>query len=175
MCGSGRRRLAGRPRFAGLPTTARVSRFATSSRRTPQFDKTRTALTVWLHACCLFATEKHGISVQHLQRTPEIRSYHTALAMLHRLRSALVPRGRDRLAGAVEVAVDETFIGGDEQGLRGGRQRGKKVLSGIAVEVREPNGIGRILSAALQRRQATAPRRDVPAVPGVPAPPGEHE
>ena len=55
--------------------------------------------------------------------------------------NALVRPGRDRLAGLVEV--DETFIGGEESGLRGGRARGKKVLTGIAVEVREPTGLGR--------------------------------
>jgi transposase-like protein len=118
------------------------------------FDKTRTPLTVWFHACWLFATAKDGISAQHLQRTLEIGSYHTAWAMLHRLRSALVRPGRDRLAGAVEV--DETFIGGEEQGLRGGRQRGKKVLTGIAVEVREPKGIGRCRMAALADASASA-------------------
>jgi len=41
------------------------------------------------------------------------------------------------------VEADETFIGGDEPGLRGGRARGKKVLTGIAVEVGAPKGIGR--------------------------------
>src|SRR5712691_11276314 len=65
----------------------------------------------------------------------------TAWAMLHRLRSVLVRPGRELLAGTVEV--DETFIGGEEPGLRGGRQRGKKNLVGIAVEVAEPRGIGR--------------------------------
>jgi transposase-like protein len=105
------------------------------------FDKTRTPLTVWFHACWLFATAKDGISAQHLQRALEIGSSQTAWAMLGRLRSVLVRPGRDRLAGTVEV--DETYIGGDEPGLRGGRQRGKKVLTAIAVEVREPRGIGR--------------------------------
>ena len=111
------------------------------------FDKTRTPLTVWFHACWLFATAKDGISAQHLQRVLEIGSYQTAWAMLHRLRSALVRPGRDRLSGTVEV--DETYIGGEEPGLRGGRQRGKKVLTGIAVEVREPKGIGRCRMAPL--------------------------
>ena len=60
-------------------------------------------------------------------------------AMLHRLRSVLVRRGRDRLAGMVEV--DETYIGGEQPGLAGGRARGKKVLTGIPV--REPKGLGR--------------------------------
>ena len=104
------------------------------------FDKTRTPLTVWFHACWLFATAKDGISAQHLQRALEIGSYQTAWAMLGRLRSVLVRPGRDRLAGTVEV--DETYIGGEQPGLRGGRQRGKKVLTAIAVEVREPRGIG---------------------------------
>ena len=67
--------------------------------------------------------------------------------MLGPLRSMLVRPGRDRLAGTVEV--DETYIGGEEPGLRGGRARGKKVLTGIAVEVKEPKGIGRCRMALL--------------------------
>jgi len=120
------------------------------------FDKTRTPLTVWFHACWLFATAKDGISAQHLQRALEIGSYHTAWAMLHRLRSALVRPGRDRLAGTVEV--DETFIGGEEHGLRGGRQPGKKVLTGIAVEISEPKGIGRCRMAVLADASAASLR-----------------
>jgi transposase-like protein len=105
------------------------------------FDRTRTPLTVWFAACWLFATGKDGISALSLKRTLEIGSYQTAWAMLHRLRSVLVRPGRDRLAGVVEV--DETYIGGLEGGLPGGRARGKKVLTGIAVEVRESGGFGR--------------------------------
>jgi transposase-like protein len=105
------------------------------------FDKTRTPLTVWFTACWLFATGKDGISAQSLKRTLEIGSYQTAWAMLHRLRSVLVWPGRERLSGVVEV--DETFIGGDEPGLRGGRARGKKALVVVAVEVKQPRGYGR--------------------------------
>ena len=111
------------------------------------FDRTRTPLTVWFTACWLFATQKDGISALSLQRSLEIGSYQTAWAMLGRLRSVLVRPGRDRLAGTVEV--DETYIGGEEPGLRGGRARGKKVLTGIAVEVSEPKGIGRCRMALL--------------------------
>lgn len=105
------------------------------------FDKTRTPLTVWFTAAWLLATQKDGVSAQSLQRALEISSYQTAWAMLHRLRSVLVRPGRERLAGRVEV--DETFIGGEEPGLRGGRQRGKKTLVGVVVEVHEPRGFGR--------------------------------
>ncbi|MHB8190966.1 MAG: transposase, partial [Ferrimicrobium sp.] len=54
---------------------------------------------------------------------------------------------RNRLTGTVEV--DETYFGGEEPGLRGGRQKGKKVLVGIAVERREPKGFGRCRMAIL--------------------------
>ena len=105
------------------------------------FHKTRTPLTVWFTACWLFATQKDGISALSLKRSLEIGSYQTAWAMLHRLRWVLVRPGRERLAGDVEV--DETYIGGEEPGLRGGRQKGKKVLVGVAVERKEPKGFGR--------------------------------
>lgn len=118
------------------------------------FDKTRTPLTVWFLACWLFATQKDGVSAQSLQRTLEIGSYQTAWAMLHRLRSVLVRPGRDRLTGTVEV--DETFIGGEEPGLRGGRARGKKSLVGVAVEVKEPTGLGRCRMAILTDASAAS-------------------
>ncbi len=46
------------------------------------FDRTRTPLTVWFHACWVFATQKDGISSQSLQRALEIGSYPTAWALL---------------------------------------------------------------------------------------------
>jgi transposase-like protein len=118
------------------------------------FDRTRTPLTVWFTACWLFATQKDGLSALSLKRALEIGSYQTAWAMLHRLRSVLVRPGRERLAGTVEV--DETYIGGEEAGLRGGRARGKKVLTGIAVEVREPKRIGRCRMAILADASAAS-------------------
>jgi ISXO2-like transposase domain len=63
------------------------------------------------------------------------------------LRSVLVRPGRDQPVGTVEV--DETLIGGEEPGLPSGRARGKKVLTGIAVEARQQKGIGRCRMALL--------------------------
>ena len=111
------------------------------------FDRTRTPLTVWFTTCWLFATQKDGVSALSLQRSLEIGSYQTAWAMLHRLRSVLVRPGRERLTGTVEV--DETFIGGEEPGLHGGRQKGKKSLVGVAVERKHPKGFGRCRMAPL--------------------------
>ena len=76
-----------------------------------------------------------------LERTLEIGSYQTVWAMLHRLRSVLIRPDRERLSGRVEV--DETYIGGQEPGLSGGRAQGKKVLTGIAVGILDPKGFGR--------------------------------
>jgi transposase-like protein len=106
------------------------------------FDRRRTPLTVWFTACWMFAAQKDGISALSLQRALEIGSYPTAWAMLHRLRSVLVRPGRDRLTGTVEAG--ETYIGGEEPGLRGGRAKGKKSLVGIAVELHQPRGYGRV-------------------------------
>ena len=118
------------------------------------FDRTRTPLTVWFSACWLFASQKNGVSALSLQRALEIGSYQTAWAMLHRLRSVLVRPGRERLTGTVEV--DETFIGGEEPGLRGGRAKGKKSLVGVAVEVTEPKGLGRCRMAILPDASAAS-------------------
>jgi len=84
------------------------------------FDRTRTPLTVWFSVCWHFATGKDGISALSLKRTLEIGSYQTVWAILHRLRSVLIRPDRERLCGKVEV--DETYIGGRESGLLGGRK-----------------------------------------------------
>ena len=118
------------------------------------FDRRRTPLTVWFTACWMFAPQKDGVSALSLQRSLEIGSYPTAWAMLHRLRSVLVRPGRDRLTGTVEV--DETYIGGEEPGLRGGRAQGKKSLVGVAVEVKQPRGYGRCRMAILADASAAS-------------------
>jgi len=96
---------------------------------------------VWFQVCWEFATAKDGISALALKRTLQIGSYQTAWAMLHRLRSVLIRPGRELLSGQVEV--DETYIGGEEAGLAGGRAKGKKALVAVAVEVVSPKGFGR--------------------------------
>src|ERR1039458_5682256 len=88
-----------------------------------------------------FAVGKDGVSALSLKRTLEIGSYQTVWAILHRLRSVLIRPERERLCGKVEV--DETYIGGKESGLSGGRAKGKKILTCIAIEILEPKGFGR--------------------------------
>ncbi len=121
------------------------------------FDRHRSPLTVWFNACWMFASQKDGLSALSLQRSLDIGSYQTAWAMLHRLRAVLVRPGRERLSGIVEV--DETYMGGVEPGLRGGRAKGKKALVAIAVERKEPKGFGRCRMAPIEDFSADTLRR----------------
>ncbi|MCJ7603396.1 MAG: IS1595 family transposase, partial [Desulfobulbaceae bacterium] len=68
-------------------------------------------------------------------------SYRTAWSMLQRYRVSMVRSEREHLSGAVEI--DETLVGGVEQGGKRGRGTSKSIVV-IAVEVKEPKGFGRI-------------------------------
>jgi ISXO2 transposase-like protein len=102
---------------------------------------TRTPLRTWFWAAYLVATHHPGISAKQLQRQLGLSRYETTWLILHKLRRAMMAPEREPLTP--EVEVDEFFLGGWEEGLRGGRQRGKKVLVGIAIEVRG-GGSGRV-------------------------------
>src|SRR5207249_3544876 len=79
-------------------------------------------------------THTPGMSALQLQRQLGIGRYETAWTMLQKLRRAMVRPDRELLHEKVEV--DETYVGGPEPGLRGGRELGEKVLVVGAVEVR---------------------------------------
>src|SRR5213593_933344 len=95
--------------------------------------RTRLPLTVWFWAAYLVTTHTPGLSAVQLQRQLEI-SYETAWALLHKLRRARVNPEREALKDQVEV--DETYLGGHEAGMKGGRQLLEKALIVGAVEVR---------------------------------------
>lgn len=101
---------------------------------------TRTPLTPWFWAAYSMTTATPGVSAVRLQRQLGIDRDETAWVMLHQLRRAMVDPERRPLAEAVEV--DECFVGGPEDGRRGGRQRGLEALVVVAVEVRG-TGTGR--------------------------------
>ena len=107
------------------------------------FDKTRTPLGSWFAAVWYVTSQKHGVSALGLQRALGLGSYQTAWTMLHRLRRAMVRGGRERLSGVVEV--DETYVGGHDQGYsRASYPDSKKSIVAVAVELREPKAFGRI-------------------------------
>ena len=102
---------------------------------------TRLPLRTWFWAAYLVSTFHPGISAKQLQRQLGIGCHQTAWAMLHKLRGAMVAPERELLKD--EVEIDEFYLGGYEEGLKGSRQRGKKALVGIAIEVRG-RGSGRL-------------------------------
>jgi transposase-like protein len=107
------------------------------------FADTHTPLPLWFRAIWQITSQKHGASALGLQRVLGLGSYETAWTWLHKLRRAMVRRGRDCLGEAVEV--DETYIGGLAKGQRGRPTAGesKKALVVIAAEIDGAN-IGRI-------------------------------
>ena len=114
--------------------------------------KTRLPLRTWFWAAYLVSTFHPGISAKQLQRQLGIGCHETAWAMLHKLRAAMVAPERELLKG--EVEIDEFFLGGHEEGLKGGRQHGKKALVGTAIEVRG-RGSGRLRLQMLPSSRAT--------------------
>ena len=104
------------------------------------FQDTRKPLRLWFRAVWWVTSQKNGASAMGLQRVLGLRSYKTAWTWLHKLRRAMVRPDRDRLTGRVEV--DETYLGGLEEGVRG-RQTEAKALIVVAAQEDGP-GIGRI-------------------------------
>jgi transposase-like protein len=82
------------------------------------------------------STDKRGVSAMLLQRQLGLSCYETAWMMLHKLRRAMVNAAREPLHGQAEV--EETWVGGEQAGLRGSRQlKGRRAaLVLVAVEKR---------------------------------------
>ena len=105
------------------------------------FQDTRSPLRSWFLAMWFVTSQKYGASALGLKRVLGLSSYQTAWTWLHKLRRAMVRPGRDQLKGIVEV--DETYVGGEEEGVRG-RETHEKAIVVIAVEMRQPKGFGRV-------------------------------
>jgi transposase-like protein len=104
------------------------------------FERSRSPLSLWFRAIWWVTSQKNGASALGLKRILGLGSYETAWTLLHKIRRAMVRPGRDRLGGQIEV--DETYLGGLEEGLRG-RQVENKAMIAIAAQV-NGKGIGRI-------------------------------
>ena len=115
------------------------------------FERTKLPLQVWFRAMWLVTSQKGGASALNVQRQLGLTRYETVWTMLHKLRRAMVRPGRDMLHGTVEV--DETYVGGDEEGVRG-RETYKKALVVVAAE-EDGEGIGRIRLGAIPDASGT--------------------
>ena len=127
------------------------------------FQDTRKPLRMWFLAMWFVTSQKNGVSALGLQRVLGLGSYETAWTWLHKLRRAMVRPGRDCLFGVVEI--DETYVGGSEEGQRGRKIETKEIVAVAAEE--NGRGIGRI---RLQRIKDASAESLLPFVQGVVAP-----
>ena len=107
-------------------------------------DRTHLPVSQWLAAAWLVTNTKSGISAVSLERSLGI-NYTTAWHLLHKLRSAMSFTQHERLKG--EVEVDETFVGGYDEGAGSGGTHGSstnKTTVIVATERATPTSIGRI-------------------------------
>ena len=104
------------------------------------FQDTRKPLQMWFRAMWYVVGQKNGVSALGLQKVMGMSRYETVWLWLHKLRTAMVRPGRERLSGVVEV--DETYIGGPRSGKRGRGAEGKALVL-VAAEEKEDH-IGRI-------------------------------
>jgi transposase-like protein len=132
----------------------RACRHQTSVTAGTVLHRTHVPLRLWFAAAYLVTTHTPGFSAVQLQRQLGLARYETAWTMLHKLRRAMLRPERDRLSGVVEV--DEAYVGGLEEGRRGGRRRdsGKSIVVG-AVEVRG-RGSGRVRLAVVRDLSAAS-------------------
>jgi transposase-like protein/ribosomal protein L37AE/L43A len=105
------------------------------------FQSGHLPLTLWFRAMWYVTSQKNGASALGIQRILGLGSYETAWTWLHKLRRAMIRPGRERLRGLVEV--DETYLGGLEEGQPGRPSAGKKALIAVAAE-EVGRGIGRV-------------------------------
>jgi transposase-like protein len=110
--------------------------------------RTKIGLPQWFWAAYLMTTDKRGISALLLQRQLGLSCYETAWMLLHKLRRAMVNVAREPLHG--EVEVDETWIGGEQAGLRGSRQlKGRRAALVLVAVERRGRSTGRIRMKAI--------------------------
>jgi transposase-like protein len=126
--------------MAGGWLRCRACRGETSLTAGTIFEGTRKPLRLWFLAMWFVTSQKNGVSALGLQRVLGLGSYETAWTWLHKLRRAMVRPGRDLLSGTVEV--DETYVGGPEEGTQG-RETENKAIVAVAAE-KNGRGLGRI-------------------------------
>src|SRR5205814_5815091 len=103
--------------------------------------------------------DDHGqawrVSALLLQRQLGLACYETAWMMLHKLRRAMVNNAREPLRG--EVEVDETWIGGEQAGLRGSRQLKHRRAALVLVDCRKVTITSCYASKLVWRQAAKSP------------------
>lgn len=109
------------------------------------FDKCKFSLLIAFHIAFKISTKKKGMSSEELSEEFEIRQK-TCWAFKWKVQQAMQSSGRYPLTGVVHV--DEFYVGGEEEGGKRGRGKGKKRLVIVALEIAK-GGFGRAYAAAI--------------------------
>jgi len=105
--------------------------------------RTKIPLTHWFWAAYLMTTDKRGCVRHAFAAQLGLSCYETARMMLHKLRRAMVNAAREPLHGQVEV--DETWVGGEQAGLRGSRQlKGRRAALVLVAVEKRGKALGRV-------------------------------
>lgn len=94
------------------------------------YEGSTTPLQLWFYAMFLFTKSRNGVSGKELQRQLGV-TYKTAWRMGHKIREHMARVDGDEPLGGSgkKVEIDEAFIGGHEEGARGGK--GKAIVLGM--------------------------------------------
>jgi len=95
------------------------------------FDRTRTSLRDWFYVMFLFCASRNGVAAKEVERQLGV-TYKTAWRMCHEIRKYMAQVDGDSPVGGFtkQVEVDETFIGGIQDG-HVGKMVSKTVVFGM--------------------------------------------
>lgn len=95
------------------------------------FHKSSTNLTKWFFAMYLMTSTRHGVAAKEIERQLGV-TYKTAWRMCHELRK-LMAAADEKFSGPFgggHVEIDETFVGGRQQGHKNARKN-KTIVFGM--------------------------------------------
>lgn len=104
------------------------------------FQDSKKSILLWFRAMWLLTNQKQGLNAVSLKNTLGFGNYESAWLWMHKLRTAMVRKDRDKLSGNVEI--DEIYLGGERPGNRGRGAFGKTLIL-VITEINE-NKVGRI-------------------------------
>jgi hypothetical protein len=116
------------------------------------FDKCKFSLLTAFHIAFKISTKKKGMSSEELSEEFELRQK-TCWEFKWKVQQAMQSSGRYPLNGSVHV--DEFYVGGEEEGGKRGRGKGKKRLVIIALEIAK-GGFGRAYAATIKDASSTS-------------------
>lgn len=136
-----------------LPCSRRCTRckYDESVTSGTMFDKLKFSIHIAFHIVFKISTKKKGMSTLELSNEFEIRQM-TCWEFKWKIQQAMKSSGKYPLTGLIHV--DEFFIGGEDENVRG-RKKGKKKLVIVALEIAK-EGVGRSYAMVIPDASGTS-------------------